>query len=81
METAEGVAAYFMRTCPDVGADSYVGGKRRNSRIWTRGVFYEGLLNLYREQQRPEWLDYAVEWGEFHEWYTCTDSQRRHADF
>ena len=81
METAEGVAAYFMRTCPDVGADSYVGGKRRNSRIWTRGVFYEGLLNLYREQQRPEWLDYAVEWGQFHEWYTCTDSQRRHADF
>ena len=81
MSTAEKVAAYFMRTCPDVGADSYVGGKRRNSRIWTRGVFYEGLLNMYREQQRPEWLDYAVSWGEFHDWYTCSDSQARHADY
>ena len=72
---------YFMRTYPDPTANSYVGGKKRNSRIWTRGVFYEGLLNLYREEQRPEWLDYAVEWGEFHDWYSCTDSQRRHADF
>lgn len=81
MEAARGVAAYFMRTCPDVGADSHVGGKRRNSRIWTRGVFYEGLLNIYREEQRPEWLDYALSWGEFHRWYSCTDSQARHADF
>ena len=81
METAGRVAAYFMRTCPDVGADSYVGGKRRNSRIWTRGVFYEGLLNLYREEQRPEWLGYAVDWGNCHGWYSCSDSQARHADF
>ena len=48
MHHAECVAAYFMRTTPDVGADSYVGGKKRNSRIWTRGVFYEGLLNIYK---------------------------------
>ncbi len=81
MRNAEKVAAYFMRTVPDVGADSYVDGKKRNSRIWTRGVFYEGLLNMYREQQKPEWLKYAVDWGEFHEWYSCTDSQKRHADF
>lgn len=81
MSTAESVAAYFMRSTPDVGADSYVGGKRRNSRIWTRGVFYEGLLNMYREKQNPEWLKYSVDWGEFHSWYTCTDTQKRHADF
>ena len=29
---------YFMRTYPDPTANSFVGGKKRNSRIWTRGV-------------------------------------------
>ena len=81
MKVAAKVAEYFMTTTPDVGADSYVGGKQRNNRIWTRGVFYEGLLNLYREQPRQEWLDYAVSWGEFHEWQTCSDSQLHNADF
>ncbi len=82
MKNAEKVAAYFMRTVPDVGADSYVGGKKRNSRIWTRGVFYEGLLNLYREKQKAEWQKYSLDWGEFHEWYSCDDKgQARHADF
>lgn len=81
MEATGKVTAYFMEKYPDVGADSYVGGKTRNSRIWTRGVFYEGLLNAWREDARQEWLKYALDWGEFHQWYSCTDSQKRHADF
>lgn len=81
LETMERVAACFMENNPDVGAESHVGGKTRNSRIWTRSVFYEGLLNAYRENPRDEWLSYALDWGEFHRWYSCTDSQRRHADF
>lgn len=81
MATAEKVVNYFMTHYPDVGADSYVGGKKRNSRIWTRGVFYEGLLNIYREKQQEEWLKYAIDWGDFHDWYSCSDSQKRHADF
>jgi hypothetical protein len=40
MATIEKVANYFMTSNPDVGANSYVGGKERNSRIWTRSVFY-----------------------------------------
>jgi len=81
MATTERVAAYFIESNPDVGADSHVGGKTRNSRIWTRGVFYEGLLNAYRENPREEWLRYVLDWGEYHQWYSCTDSQKRHADF
>lgn len=81
METTEKVASYFIKSNPDVGAESHVGGKTRNSRIWTRGVFYEGLLNAYRECPHDEWLRYALDWGEFHQWYSCTDSQKRHADF
>ncbi len=81
MAKADLVAGYFLRNYPDVGANSYVGGKTRNSRIWTRGVFYEGLLNMVREDPRDEWIKYALDWGEFHNWYSCTDSQNRHADF
>lgn len=75
METSALVADYFMKKYPDVGAKSYVGGKERNSKIWTRSVFYEGLLNLYREEQRPEWLKYAVDWGEFHRWVSSSDNE------
>lgn len=74
MSVSTRVADYFMTHYPDVGAKSYVGGKERNSRIWTRGVFYEGLLNLYREDQRPEWLKYSVDWGNFHQWISGTDA-------
>lgn len=81
MSTSEKVAAYFMKSTPDVGANSHVGGKTRNSRIWTRGIFYEGLLNLIREENRAEWVKYSVDWGNFHQWYSCTDEQARHADF
>ena len=83
METSTRVASYFMSHYPDVGAKSYVGGKERNSKIWTRGIFYEGLLNMYREEQRPEWLDYSVSWGEFHNWISSTDSEakRHNADY
>ncbi len=80
MTDAEKVAGYFMRNYPDVGADSYVGGKRRNSKIWTRSVFYEGLLNIYREQPREEWLKYALDWGEHHKWISSSDNEARNAN-
>ncbi len=83
MWQSEKVAAYFMNKYPDVGAKSYVGGKERNSKIWTRGVFYEGLLNLCREDPRDEWLKYALDWGEFHKWVSSSDTEakRHNADY
>ncbi len=83
MTTTELVADYFIANNPDVGAKSYVGGKERNSKIWTRGVFYEGLLNAYRENPRPDWLKYCVDWGEFHSWESSTDAEakKHNADY
>lgn len=72
---------YFMAKYPDVGANSYVGGKERNSRIWTRGVYYEGLMALHRQHQDETILKYAEDWGNFHQWISATGSARRHADF
>ena len=77
METGSNVADCFMTRCPDVGANSYVGGKERNSKIWTRSVFYEGLLNMYREEQRPEWLKYTLDWAEFHNWVSSEDNEAK----
>ena len=72
---------YFMRTYPDVGAKSYVGGKERNSKIWTRGVYYEGLMAMYRQYQNEKWLKYTEDWGNFHKWTASADNAKRHADF
>ena len=77
MATGMRVADCFMARCPDVGANSYVGGKERNSKIWTRSVFYEGLLNMYREEPRPEWLKYTLDWAEFHNWVSSEDNEAR----
>lgn len=83
MSQSEKVADYFIKKYPDVGAKSNVGGKVRNSKIWTRGVFYEGLLNLCREDAREEWLKYCLDWGEFHKWISSSDTEakRHNADY
>lgn len=72
---------YFMQKYPDVGAYSYVGGSKRNSKIWTRGVYYEGLMAMYLQSPNPRWLKYAVDWAEFHQWTAGVDNAARHADY
>lgn len=75
MDATENVADYFIAKYPDVGAKSNVGGKVRNSKIWTRGVFYEGMLNAYRENSREDWLKYCTDWGDFHSWISSSDNE------
>ena len=72
---------YFMRTYPDPTTNSYVGGKKRNSRIWTRGVYYEGLMSMYRQTPIERWYDYTQEWGDFHKWISNDTSAPSNADF
>ncbi|MBD5321871.1 MAG: hypothetical protein HDS01_03750 [Bacteroides sp.] len=77
MSVTERVADKFIASYPDVGAKSYVGGKERNSKIWTRGVFYEGLLNAYRENPRADWLKYCTDWGDFHKWVSSSNNEAK----
>ena len=72
---------YFMRTYPDPTEDSFVGGKKRNSRIWTRGVYYEGLMAMYRQRQVETWYEYTREWGDFHKWISNDTKAPANADF
>src|SRR5690606_28807596 len=58
---------YFMEKWPDPGK-RIVTNRDRASNIWTRGVYYEGLMALYELDPRKEYYDYAVEWATFHQW-------------
>jgi len=67
MEVMTRCNAYFMEKWPDVGK-RLVTDRDRASNIWTRAVYYEGLMDLYRIDPKPEYLDYAYRWAEFHDW-------------
>lgn len=70
---------YFMIKWPDVGK-TLVTDKERPSNIWTRGVYYEGLMALYSIYPKEEFYDYAVKWAEFHKWGMRNGNTTRNAD-
>ena len=71
--------AYFMNKWPDPGT-AIVNDKTRPSHIWTRAVYYEGLMALYRLNPDKGYYDYAVSWGESHQWGLNNGIQTRNAD-
>jgi unsaturated rhamnogalacturonyl hydrolase len=70
---------YFMDKWPDVGKP-IITDRERPSNIWTRGVYYEGLMALYKIKPDPSYLDYAVRWGESHKWGMRDGVNTRNAD-
>lgn len=71
---------FFMRKWPDPGK-IIVTDKARPSNIWTRAVYYEGLMALYRIDPRPAYYRYAVAWADFHHWdLRDGDTYTRNAD-
>ena len=70
---------YFMKLWPDPGKET-VTNKVRPSNIWTRGVYYEGLMALYGIDNQKRYYDYAVEWGEKHHWGMRSGPTTRNAD-
>jgi unsaturated rhamnogalacturonyl hydrolase len=58
---------YFMEKWPDVGL-RIVHEISRASNIWTRAVYYEGLLELQAIDPDPAYLDYMIRWADFHQW-------------
>ncbi|MCC3154979.1 glycoside hydrolase family 88 protein [Hymenobacter sp. BT770] len=70
---------YFMKKWPDTGKE-IVTNKARPSHIWTRGVYYEGLMALYQTDKQKRYYDYAVDWGEKHQWGIRNGVTNRNAD-
>jgi unsaturated rhamnogalacturonyl hydrolase len=52
----------------------------RASNIWTRGVYYEGLMALYTVGRDPRCLDYALRWSDSHGWSLIGGVATHHAD-
>ncbi|MGO3805176.1 MAG: glycoside hydrolase family 88/105 protein [Sphingobacterium sp.] len=70
---------YFMNKWPDTGEPLYT-TRWRPSNIWTRAVYYEGLLALNQVDPQRRYYDYAVDWGEKHQWGMRNGIQTRNAD-
>ena len=56
---------YFMKKYADYTRPSYV-SKFRPSNIWTRGVYYEGLMALHTIYPRSDYYDYAYDLSLIH---------------
>lgn len=70
---------YFMDKWPDAGKPIFT-NIERPSNIWTRAVYYEGLMALYSIDKKKEYYDYAFQWGEKHKWGLRGGIKTRNAD-
>lgn len=60
---------YFMTKWPDPGQE-IVTDRSRPSNLWTRAAYFEGLMALYFINEDIKLYNYAVDWGESHNWQT-----------
>ncbi|WP_216657765.1 glycoside hydrolase family 88/105 protein [Sphingobacterium shayense] len=71
---------YFMNKWPDPGK-TIITNKERRGNIWTRGVYYEGLMAFYKVDKQKRYYDYAVDWAQKHDWKPVRgEVYTRHAD-
>lgn len=70
---------YFMDKWPDTGK-SIITNKERPSSIWTRGVYYEGLMALHEIYPNEAYYQYAYDWAESHKWGFNRGNTTRDAD-
>ncbi|AVR45601.1 family 88 glycosyl hydrolase [Christiangramia fulva] len=70
---------YFMQKWPDVGK-TIITNKERPSNIWTRSVYYEGLMALHEIYPSKEYYKYAKDWADFHNWGFRSGNITRNAD-
>ena len=67
LETARKANNYFMKKYADPTEPTNV-GRIRPSSLWTRAVYYEGLMALYAIDPDPRYIDYTDRWANFHQW-------------
>ena len=68
---------YFVNKWPDPGTQI---DSSHASHIWTRAVYYEGLMALNGVDPQASTVDYAVRWGTSHTWGLVGGTTTRSAD-
>ena len=67
MAVAQKANNYFMAKYEDPTVPTNM--KRiRPSSLWTRAVYYEGLMALNAIDPQQRYIDYALKWANFHQW-------------
>lgn len=67
LKTAQKANDYFMAKYSDPTLPTNV-NRIRPSSLWTRAVYYEGLMALHAINPQQRYLDYAERWADFHRW-------------
>ena len=67
LQTAQKANDYFMAKYADPTIPTNV-KKIRPSSLWTRAVYYEGLMALNAIAPNDAYLDYTFRWADFHQW-------------
>ena len=67
LTTTQKVNNYFMNKYADPTVPTFV-WKVRPSSLWTRAVYYEGLMALYEIDKDQRYADYTDKWANFHQW-------------
>lgn len=85
LEVMERANDYFIKKYPDPGKPTFV-GKERPSNLWTRGVYFEGLMALAEVERlkgnskHELYKKYIYDWGEAHKWLPRNGVTTRDAD-
>ena len=79
LESARNVNDYFMKKYADPTIPTNV-GRIRPSSLWTRAVYYEGLMALYEIDPDSRYIDYTDRWAESHQWTPRNGIQTCDAD-
>jgi len=79
LETLVKVNDYFMNVHPDPRTPTFV-KRERSSNLWTRAVYFEGLMALYAIYPDEKYFKYAYEWADFHGWAPRKGTFTRNAD-
>ena len=73
---------YFMDKWPDAAKPIFVPSRNRTwpSHIWTRAVYYEGLMALYSVDKQKAYYDYSIDWSTKHNWSLRDGIKTRNGD-
>lgn len=79
ISTARNANDFFMNKYADPTEPTFV-KKVRPSSLWTRAVYYEGLMALYDIDPQQRYLDYTDRWANFHQWTPRNGTNSNDAD-
>lgn len=71
---------YFMEKFADPNAIYHANKKAYETNLWTRAVYYEGLMALYEVDPQQKYADYVDLWGNHHNWLPRKGKDNMNAD-